>query len=83
MAFTTTIRLTVNNPIPEWKGVDDLPDILTTSGVPYPISGGPEPLIDFHCAETIAKDAKVNDSNPEPEVVKFQLIEGTKYDDQS
>lgn len=83
MAITSTITLTVDDPIPDWKGTDDLPDILTISGDATPISGASTSIIDFHCAETFTRDGGVGDSNIDPEVYKYELIENTKYDDQS
>jgi hypothetical protein len=83
MAITSTITLTVDDPIPEWKGVDDLPEILTISGSPPAMSGASEEIIDFHCAETVARDGGVGDTNVDPEVFKYEIIENTTYDDQS
>ena len=83
MAITSTILLTVDNPIPDWKGTDALPDILTTSGSPPPLSGASDSIIDFHCAETFTRDGGVKDSNIDPDVYKYELVENTKYDDQS
>ena len=83
MPITSRRFPTVQEPIPEWKGTEDLPDILTISGQPPEIDSIPETLIDFHCAETTDKDGGIGDSNIDPEVYKYELIEGTKYDDQS
>jgi hypothetical protein len=83
MTISCTILKTIDNPIPVWKGVDDLPDILTISGEAPPISGANDTIIDFHCAETFSRDMGIMDSDADPAVYKYELVENTKYDDQS
>ena len=83
MAITSTILLTVDNPIPTWKGTDALPDILTISGNPPPLSGATDEIIDFHCAETVSRDGGIGDSDLDPNVYQYEIIENTNYDDQS
>jgi hypothetical protein len=83
MPIVSTCFKTIDHPIPIWKGTDDLPDILTISGDPPPLSGAPEELIDFHCAETFSRDMGIMDSDADPAVYKYELVENTKYDDQS
>jgi hypothetical protein len=82
MAITSRILTTVYNPIPTWKGTEILPEILTISADAPPISGSVEEIIDFHCAETFDKNANIVNMS-EPEVIKYELVTGTKYDDQS
>jgi hypothetical protein len=91
MAISSTCYPTIDNPIPEWKGTTQgtwrgvamLPDILTISGDPPPISGAANDIIDFHCAETFDKDGGISNVSVDPDVVKYELVTGTKYDDQS
>jgi len=72
---TSRILKTVDYPIPTWKGPleNDVPEILTIEEEAPPISGASQELIDFHCAETVAKDAGIEN---------FQKVPGTVFDDQ-
>lgn len=83
MAIRSKILSTVVNPIPEWKGVEALPDILTISGTTPPISGSECVELDFHCAETFDRDGGIGIVETDPDVIKFEKIENTKYDDQT
>lgn len=82
MALISRCFLTIEDPIPEWKGTEALPEVLTISGSPPPISGAPDD-IPFHCAETFARDNGIQNTSSDPEVVVYELVENTKYDDQS
>jgi hypothetical protein len=77
--------LTVDNPIPTWKGPveNGIPDILILQEDAPGIPGIIEEDIPFHCATTVARDGGISDPEEFPEVVKFEKVEGTKYDDQS
>jgi len=69
--------LTVDNPIPTWKGpleTEGFPEILTISASAPPLSGADQTEIDFHCAETISRDGGIIDTDK---------IAGTIFDDQS
>jgi len=72
----SAITLTIDDPIPWWKGPLEsyIPDILTISGDPPPISGSVSQISPFHCAETVAKDGGV---------INFEKTNGTIFDDQT
>jgi hypothetical protein len=75
--------LTVDNPIPSWKGPEEngIDEILILQEDAPPISGAVNEELDFHCAETYKKDGGVQKSQ-DTEVVKYEKVVGTKYDDQ-
>jgi hypothetical protein len=82
MLVSRTVN-TVDFPIPSWKGplengIDEI--LVVIEDVP-PLSGGVT-QIPISDALTVAKDARVGDKNPDDNVVKFELVTGTVYDDQ-
>lgn len=70
------ILLTIDHPIPTWKGPleNGIPEILTISANPPPISGADDAIIDFHCADTFLHDGGV---------INFEKTLGTIIDDQT
>lgn len=69
------IKLTVEHPIPSWKGPEEngIPDILWYTEEPPPISGMGDNRPPYHCADTVGKDGGIID---------MEKILGTVFDDQ-
>ena len=81
---TTTQYRTITDPIPTWKGPleNGIPEILTVDEDAPIIEGIDTVLPDYHCAITVARDGGIEE-NSDPEIVKYEKVEGTKYDDQT
>lgn len=83
--ISSRLVVTVDNPIPSWKGPleNGIPEILVLVEDAPPISGAPElDQIDIYDAITVNKDARIGDKTPDNNIAKFEVISGTKYDDQ-
>jgi hypothetical protein len=73
MKIVSYIEMTIDNPIPEWKGVDALPEIITITGEAPPLSGAYFTDLPFHCAETYDRTGGVEN---------FEHVKSNIYDDQ-
>ena len=82
--ISSCIVLTVDNPIPSWKGPleNGIDEILVVIEDAPPISGGQLSQIPIYDAITVNKDARIGDKDTSDNITKFEVITGTKYDDQ-